>query len=58
MCPVCMASAALTVTSAGSAGGLSALIVKTFRLKIHARKCAEPPKGDGNGNEQSGIRIK
>jgi hypothetical protein len=58
MCPVCMASAALTVTSAGSAGGLSALIVKIFRLKIGAKECTEPIKGDGNGNEQSGIRIK
>ena len=58
MCPVCMASAALTATSAGSAGVLSALILKIFRLKIRAKKCAVPIKGDGNGNEQSWIRIK
>jgi hypothetical protein len=55
MCPVCMASAALTVTSAGSAGGLSALIVKIFRLTIRAKECAKPIKGNINGNEQNGI---
>ena len=30
MCPVCMASAALTVTSAGSAGGLTAPGLSVF----------------------------
>jgi len=58
MCPVCVASAAWTVTSAGSAGGLGALIVRMLRLKIGAKECAKPIKGDVNGNEQSGIRIK
>ena len=55
MCPVCMASAALTVTSAGSAGGITALIVKIFQLKIRAKECANLIKGDGNGHEQNGI---
>jgi len=55
MCPVCIASAALTVTSAGSAGGFTALIVNKFRLKIRAKECAKPIKGDGNGNQQDEI---
>jgi hypothetical protein len=55
MCPVCMASAGLTVTSVGSAGGFTALIVKIFRLKIRAKECAKLIKGDGNGNKQNGI---
>jgi len=55
MCPVCMASAALAVTSAGSAGGFTALVVKIFRVKIRASECAKPIRGDGNGNEQNGI---
>jgi hypothetical protein len=50
-----MASAALTVTSAGSAGGFTALVVKIFRLKIRGKEYAKPTKGDGNGNQQNGI---
>jgi hypothetical protein len=30
MCPVCMATAALTVTGASSAGGLAALVIHRF----------------------------
>jgi hypothetical protein len=50
-----MAPAALSVTSAGSAGGLAALIIKIFRLKIRANDSAKRGKGDDNGNEQNGI---
>ncbi len=33
MCPVCLTSAALVVASATSAGGLTALAMKTLRRK-------------------------
>ena len=55
MCPVCMATAAVTVTSATSAGGgLAAFVFKIFRKKNIAAQVAALRKGEGNhGNEQA-----
>jgi hypothetical protein len=54
-----MASAALAVTSAGSAGGITALGIKMFRkifrLRTRRKEYSKFIKGDGNGNEQNGI---
>jgi hypothetical protein len=50
-----MATAAITVTSATSAGGgFGALVVKIFRKKNIAAQLAASRKGDRNhGNEQA-----
>ena len=37
MCPECLATEALVVADATSAGGLTALVVKTLRAKTGAR---------------------
>lgn len=55
MCPVCMATTAVTVTSATSAGGgFAALVVKIFRKKTIAAQLAAVRKEEGNhGDEQA-----
>ena len=50
ICPVCMATAAATITSATSAGsGLAALVVKVFRRKNIATAVFAKEKSHGNG---------
>jgi hypothetical protein len=38
MCPACLASAALIVSSVVSTGGLTAIAVKVFHSKKYAKK--------------------
>jgi hypothetical protein len=38
MCPACIATAALIVTKASSAGALSALVVKKLRAKTNPKQ--------------------
>jgi hypothetical protein len=38
MCPACIATAALIATKAGSAGGLTALVVKKLHAKSGLKK--------------------
>jgi hypothetical protein len=38
MCPVCIATAALVVTKASSAGGLTALVAKKLRGKASGKR--------------------
>ena len=49
MCPACIASAAMMVASATSAGGLTALVVKRLRVKPGSTKI--PPQR--NSKEKS-----
>ena len=44
MCPACMTTAALIVAGTTSAGGLTALVVRTLRAKAGARAINPAPK--------------
>lgn len=44
MCPACIASAALAVAGATSAGGLTALVVKAIRSRKRTRRAEQKPK--------------
>lgn len=53
MCPVCMATAAITVSSATSAGGgFAAIVFKTFRKKNIAAAIAASWKGERNHGDK------
>lgn len=44
ICPVCIATAAVVATSAGSGGGISAAVWKVLRRKWGEKKEAEKSK--------------
>ena len=48
MCPACIATATLVVTSATSAGGVTALVMKIFRVKNGAGQILGRPKSKEN----------
>jgi hypothetical protein len=56
MCPACMTTAALIVAGTTSAGGLTALVVRTLRAKAGARTInpATQTSGEQNGTP-SGV---
>ncbi len=44
MCPACLSALALTVAGTGSAGGLTALIVRKLRSKKHNAASRREPR--------------
>ena len=57
MCPFCLASMALIVAGATSAGGLTALAVKLSRKKESKRDPSPKSIGRSNQNEGSNENV-
>ena len=57
MCPACITTAALIASSASSAGGLAALVVKKFRTKSVTEivPAQIQSKENHDGHQQDGI---
>ena len=56
MCPACLTTVALAAASAGSAGGLTAFVVKKLRARTGAKPT--PPTGSEgarNGSAQNRV---
>jgi hypothetical protein len=55
MCPACLTTAALAVAGVTSAGGLTALVVKTLHAKAGAKPGDPAPtaKGAQNGSSEN-----
>jgi hypothetical protein len=57
MCPVCLTTAALAVTGASSAGGLTALAVRKLRTQIGAMRGTPTTDAHGGQHESSKSRL-
>jgi hypothetical protein len=57
MCPACIATAALVVAGATSAGGMTALVVEKLRAKTGAKKIdpTNQARGGEDGSSQSRV---
>jgi hypothetical protein len=57
MCPACMATVALTVVGATSAGGIAALVMKTLHLGTRAKNATPnvQPEGETHGSPENRI---
>ena len=53
MCPACIATAAIIAAKATSTGGLTALVVKKFRLKTGPKKIERTTQIKAEHNEQA-----
>jgi hypothetical protein len=57
MCPACLTTAALAVAGVTSAGGLTALVVKTLRATTGAKARDPAPIAKGARNGSSENRV-